>query len=152
MFGSPLGLGWDNAIDRPWAVLGSAGGNWYGTNNSAPVNTLSHFGYVVTPTTTAFYVNGIAAGTAATGGASGTVEIGRRSAGLQLWKGILSDVGLWYGDLSKFMPTLANRSDPMLGGLLVPVWRRVYAAAVAAGAMRWPWQQRRHRRFSGAGA
>lgn len=65
--------------------------------------------------------------------------------------GSTTDILGWNRALSASdMVALADPSNVMLSGLLLPPRRRLFAAAVAGGVtIRWPWQQRRHRRMAG---
>ena len=59
--------------------------------------------------------------------------------GLGFAGGLFSDVLIWNRPLSPAeINILANPSDPMLGGLLLPLWPRVFAAAVAGGGITVP--------------
>lgn len=99
------------------------------------------------------------------GGASGTENTSRDTSNLtstyigakkrtalsQYWFGQLSDMLIWARALSAAeIAALADPSNVMLSGLLLPPRRWLFSAAAAGGAtIRWPWQQRRHRRYAG---
>ncbi len=108
-----------------------------------PIGSQTHIAATVDGSFIRYYRNGTLIGspvaqTAAMGGTPYGFSLGRYGAydGLY-WQGGLSDAGLWNRVLSPAeINTLANPSDPSLGGLIEPVWQRVYATAVAAGNRR----------------
>lgn len=103
-----------------------------------PIGSQTHIAATVDGSFIRYYRNGTLIGspvaqTVAMGGTPYGFSLGRYGAydGLY-WKGGLSDAGLWNRALSlPEIQTLANPSDASLGGLIEPVWQRVYAAAVA---------------------
>jgi len=90
-------------------------------------------------TTASLYVDGklLHSGSGGTGAFINPWHFGRNGGGVEYSKLLGSDLVFWNRPLSPSeINILANPSDPMLGGLLEPLWPRVFAAAVAGGNRR----------------
>lgn len=80
-----------------------------------------------------------------------TIGALRRSSVANYFTGYIADAMIWNRVLSlSEISAMADPSNAMLSGLLLPPRRRLFAAVSAAsGPLRFPWQQRRHRRMAG---
>ncbi len=136
---------------------------WYYSANTANVSVTIpafttgvyyHLGIKRIATAVSFFMNGFQVGTTQTLAANNALTLTQFMGRSPNW----CNTGPFFDPLAtqatnwdSFFPALADPSNVMLSGLLLPPRRRLFASAAGApaGVFRFPWQQRRHRRLAG---
>jgi hypothetical protein len=115
-------------------------------------NSLHHV-LAVFGSATSLWVDGVAASASYWGmtGNTAGVKIGARGGpGEYIKAGTISDPIIWGGDQGAFVSKLADPAWSIdYGGLILPVWQRVFAAAVAPAAFKAYWVRQRSRIIGG---